>query len=393
MKKILFMLTSMNIGGVEKSLLSLLAEMPKDKYEITVLLLEKKGGFLGYIPDWIKVEEASWYQTVKPIIMQPPQQTIKEYLKNKQYLKVLNFIFAYFISKYFNNRYLYYRSVTKNIPFLKNTYDVAISYQGPTDIIDFYIANKVKAKKKISWVHFDISKHKVNEKLYKRLYKKFNQIYVVSNEAKKRLDEQLPSAKYKIKVFMNLVPAALIRKMSKQAASFDETYKGIKIVTVGRLSEEKGQDIAIKVVSRLRNEGYRVRWYCIGDGNKRKEFEKLIDKYGVRNDFFLLGSTPNPYPYIKNSDIYVQTSRHEGYCLTLAEAKCLYKPIITTNFTGAYEQIQDGVNGLIVKCSEDELYKAVKELIENPIKREFFSNNLKKDTINIVDKEVKISTL
>ncbi len=76
MKKILFMVSSMNIGGVEKSLLSLLSKIPKDKYEITLLLLEKKGGFLEQIPDWVKVEEASWFKEIKTIIMQSPQQTI-----------------------------------------------------------------------------------------------------------------------------------------------------------------------------------------------------------------------------------------------------------------------------------------------------------------------------
>src|SRR3954469_2905945 len=105
------MLSSMNIGGVEKSLLSLLSEMPRNEYDITILLLEKKGGFLGYIPDWVKVEEVDWYKSIKPIIMQPPQQTIKNYAKTHQYSKILPFIFSYFTSKYFNNRYLYYKQV------------------------------------------------------------------------------------------------------------------------------------------------------------------------------------------------------------------------------------------------------------------------------------------
>lgn len=374
------MLSSMNIGGVEKSLLSLLSEIPKNKYEITVLLLEKKGGFLEYLPDWVKVEEAKWFKDVKPIIMQPPQQTVKDFVKKNQYFKILTFIWSYFISKYFNNRHLYYQNVFKSIPFNNNTYDVAISYQGPTDIIDFYIAYRVKASKKITWVHFDLSKHLVNRKLFEKLYEKFNKIFVVSKEAKQHLVEQIPTAKEKAEVFMNLVPTHLIQEMSKETINFDETYKGIKIVTVGRLSKEKGQDLAIKVLSRLRKDGYDVRWYCIGDGNSRKDYEMLIREYELKNDFLLLGSTPNPYPYIANADIYVQTSRHEGYCLTLAEAKCLRKPIIATNFTGAYEQLKDGFNGFIVECKEEELYRKVKFLINNPLQRKKLIENLK--TIN-----------
>ena len=180
MKKILFMVSSMNIGGVEKSLLSLLSVIPKEKYDITILVLEKKGGFLQYIPDWVKVEEATWFKEVKPIIMQPPQQTIKDYYINKRYTKIPSFLWSYFISKQFNNRYLYYKQVFKIVPINTDTYDVAIAFQGPTDTIDYYIANKVKATKKISWVHFDVSKHFINEKLYNRLYKSFDKVFVVS---------------------------------------------------------------------------------------------------------------------------------------------------------------------------------------------------------------------
>lgn len=382
MKKILFMLSSMNIGGVEKSLLSLLSEMPKNEYEITVFLLEKKGGFLGHIPEGVKVEEAAWFKYVKPIIMQPPLQTIKNYFNNKQYLKIPTFVYSYFISKYFNNRYHYYKNVFKDVPFNNNTYDVAISYQGPTDVIDYYIANKVKAPNKISWVHFDISKHKVNKRLYEKLFKKFNKIFVVSNEAKQRLVDQIASVQTKAEVFINVVPTSLIKEMSKEKVEFDGTYKGTKVVTVGRLSKEKGQDLAIKVLFRLRKDGYDVRWYCIGDGNSKKEYELLINELDLKNDFLLLGATPNPYPYIENADIYVQTSRHEGYCLTLTEAKCLNKPIITTNFTGAYEQVKDGYSGLIVECSEEDLYQKLKYLIEHPEERFKLSANLQKTILN-----------
>jgi glycosyltransferase involved in cell wall biosynthesis len=370
MKKILFMVSSMNIGGVEKSLLSLLSVIPKKKYDVTLLLLEKKGGFLEYIPDWVNVEEATWYRDIKPVIMQAPQKTIKNYWNNKQYRKILSFVCTYFISKQLDNRHFYYKQVLKGIPNNTNEYDAAVAYQGPTDIIDFYIANKVNASKKMSWMHFDVSKHLINERLYKKLYRKFNKIFAVSNEARNRLVERVPTVEKKTDVFLNIVPLDLIEQMSREVVDFDDDYKGIKIVTVGRLSREKGQDIAIKVLSRLRKDGYEVRWYCVGEGNHRKEYERMIEENDLRDDFILLGSTPNPYPYIAKADMYVQTSRHEGYCLTLAEAKCLYKPIVTTDFIGAYEQIKDGYDGFIVGCNEDEVYRRIKYLLDNKTERD-----------------------
>lgn len=380
-KKILFMVSSMNIGGVEKSLLSLLSVMPKDKYDITVLTLEKKGGFLDYIPSYIKVEEAAWFKEIKPIIMESPQKTIKKYLKENKVFKILTFIYSYYKSKNTDNRYIYYKNILKSIPENEDEYDVAIAYAGPTEIIDAYITHKVKAKKKIGWVHFDISKHKINEKLYENLYEKFDNIFTVSNEANKKLNEIIPSTVNKSEVLLNIISKELINEMAKEYINFDNNFDGVKIVTVGRLSKEKGQDLAIKALAKLKKDGYKVRWYCVGEGNSREEYEGLIKDNKLEEDFILLGATPNPYPYIKNSDIYVQTSRHEGYCLTLAEAKCLCKPIVTTNFTGAYEQLDNNINGIIVEYNEYEIYNAVKKILSN--------NNLKNKLIkNLIDKDI-----
>ena len=388
-KKILFMVSSMNIGGVEKSLLSLLAVIPKEKYEITILTLDKKGGFLEYIPNNVRLIEAEWFKYIKPIIMDSPQNIIKRYIKNYEFLKILSFIYSYFKSKKTNDRYIYYKHVLKSIPECKEKYDVAIAYAGPTEIIDAYISHKVKAEKKIAWVHFDISKHKINKKLYNNLYERFDKIFAVSNECKKKLDETIPVIRDKSEVLLNIVSEDLINKMAQSSVEFDNNYNGSKIVTVGRLSKEKGQDLAIKALDILKKDRYDVKWYCIGEGNSRREFEQLIKEYNLENDFLLLGATSNPYPYIKSADIYVQTSRHEGYCLTLAEAKALNKPIVTTNFIGAYEQIKDNENGIIVNCNENDLADAIKKLIGKKEICSRFSNKLREekiDTTNEINK-------
>ena len=384
-KKILFMLSSMNIGGIEKSLLSLLEVIPKEKYDITILLLKKEGGFLDYIPKHIRVIEAEWFKDIKPIIMDSPQNTIKRYMKSGEILKVLPFIYSYYKSKSKGDRYIYYKNILKSIPLNKEYYDVAISYAGPTEIIDAYIRHKVNCSKKIAWIHFDISKHKINKKLYESLYRKFNKIFVVSNEARKKLNEIIPSTISNSEVFLNIINKDLICSMANENIEFDNEFNGIKIVTIGRLSKEKGQDLAINALYKLKKDGYKVRWYCIGDGNNRKEYENLIKEKKLENDFILLGEKPNPYPYIRNCDIYVQTSRHEGYCLTLAEAKSLCKPIISTNFIGAYEQIENKVNGFIVEANENEIYEKIKYVIDNKYIQDKLINKLSNTNVNTVD--------
>lgn len=370
MKKLLFMVSSMNIGGVEKSLLSLLSIIPREEYEVTVLLLEKKGGFLNHIPSWVKVEEATWFKDTKPIIMEAPQLTLKNYIKKKKYIDGVLFTFSYFIDKHFKNRYIYYKNILRSIPIKEDEYDLAIAYAGPTEIIDSYITHKVKAKKKIGWIHFDVSKHEINTNLYLKLFSKMDKIFIVSKEGKAKFDEKFPVISNKSEVFKNIVSEELIREMAYEKIDFNNDFKGIKIVTVGRLSKEKGQDLGIKALAKLKKEGYKVRWYCIGEGNSRSEYESLIKEYELQEDFILLGAKTNPYPYMKMADIYVQTSRHEGYCLTLAEAKILNKVIITTNFTGADEQIEQGKTGLIVESKWEFIYESIKYLIDNKLKIE-----------------------
>lgn len=381
-KKILFMVGSMSIGGVEKSLLSLLEVIPNDKYDITLLLLERRGEFLKCIPEHIKVKEAEWFKGIKPIIMESPQNIIKRYLKQGKILKIPTFIYSYHKAKNTNNRYIYYKNILKSIPYNYEFYDVAIAYSGPTEIIDAYITHKVNANKKIGWIHFDISKHKINKQLYEILYEKFNKIYVVSKEANKKLNEIIPSTIGKSEVLLNVISKDLIFELANKEVEFDKQFYGIKILTVGRLSKEKGQDLAINVLYRLKKDGYKVRWYCVGDGISKKEYENLIKEKKLEENFVLLGEKVNPYPYIKNADIYVQPSRHEGYCLTLAEAKCLCKPIVSTNFIGAYEQIENGFNGFIVESDEYKLYEKVKYIIDNKDIRNRIINNLKMDTLN-----------
>lgn len=367
MKKILFMVSSMNIGGVEKSLLSLLSIIPREEYEVTVLLLNKSGGFLNHIPSWVKAEEATWFKDIKPIIMEAPQVTLKNYIKKKKYIDGILFTFSYFIDKHFKNRYFYYKNILRSIPMKEQEYDVAIAYAGPTEIIDSYITHKVKSKKKIGWIHFDVSKHEINTNLYLKLFSKMDKVFIVSKEGKAKFDEEFPFIANKTEVFENIVSKELIRDMACEKVDFDGDFEGIKIVTVGRLSVEKGQDLGIKTLARLKKDGYKVRWYCVGEGNSRAEYESIIKEHRLQDDFILLGAKTNPYPYMKMADIYVQTSRHEGYCLTLAEAKVLNKTIITTNFTGANEQIENGITGFIVEFDEYSLYSKIKNFIDDKL--------------------------
>lgn len=390
MKKLLFMCINMNIGGTEKALLTMLNEIDDSKYDITLLMLEEYGGFLNEIPSFVKVKYVDEYKSIKPFVNEPPKILIKRLIKNKAYLTGLSTLLNYSISKITKNISYYYRYILKNVKKIDEEYDLAVAYAGPMDFITYFVLNKIKAKKKIQWIHFDITKIGFNRKFAERNYKKFDKIFVVSEEGKEKLIDLIPALNNKVEAFFNIISCNLIENMSKNEKSFDDLFNGVRILTVGRLSKEKGQELTINVLARLKNEGYKVRWYCIGDGPEKDNYRNRIKGLDIENDYILLGSKLNPYPFMKDCDIYVQPSKHEGYCITLGEARCFDNPIVTTNFTGANEQIKNEITGLVCDISEQGIYQAIKRLLDNKELYKDIRINLSNE---IVDSTNEISKL
>ncbi|ASK64450.1 glycosyl transferase [Virgibacillus phasianinus] len=389
-KNIVFMLINMNVGGTEKALLNMISEIPKSEYDITILMLEKYGGFLNSIPSEVNVEYVKEYCELKEVLNRPPKEVALNLLKRGKICGTIGLLFTQLLSKFLKNRSIFFKYVLKNVPGLKSEYDIAVAYAGPMDFISYFVIHKIKAKKKVQWIHFDVSKIGFNINFAVKIYKYFDRIYVVSDEARKKLIKLAPSTKEKSEVFLNVVSSNIIKKQSLEGEGFRDNYEGHRILTVGRLANEKGQDIAIRVLARLVKEGYKVKWYCLGEGSSRTEYERLIKEYNVQDKFILLGSNPNPYPYMDQCDIYVQPSRYEGYCITLAEARALQKPIITTNFTGAKEQIKNEITGIIVDIQEEQIYFAIKKLLNNPRQSTVFYFNLSKEIFKDINQMEKI---
>lgn len=393
MKKVLFMCINMNIGGTEKALLTMLNEMDSSKYDITLLMLEEFGGFLNEIPSYVKVKYVDGFKETKPFTKEPPQLLAKELIKSKKYFKCINTLLAYGISKITNNISYYYKYVLRNIKKLDEEYDLAVAYAGPMDLITYFVLNKIKAKKKAQWIHFDITKIGFNKNFAEKNYKRFDKVFVVSEEGKNKLINLIPSLKDKAEVFFNVISCKLIEDMSKKEKSFDDDFDGKRILTVGRLSNEKGQDLTIPVLARLKDEGYKVKWYCIGDGPEKSNYIKNIKDLNIINEYILLGSKLNPYTFMKDCDLYMQPSKHEGYCITLGEARCFDNPIVTTNFTGANEQINNETTGLVCDISEDGIYNSIKRLLDDEELYITIKNNLSNEVVDSTGEIAKLDKL
>lgn len=359
MKKILFVINSLTIGGSEKSLVSLLNCIDYNKYQVDLLMFKKGEDFDKYIPEEVNVLEVPDYYK----FIYDKRYKLKFNEKLRYSLCRLNTSINLRTNKKIQSEQILYKHHKNVLKKVEGSYDVAIAYsQGlPT----YFVADKVEAKKKIAWINCDYATTGYDKDLDELFYNKFDKIVAVSETIKKSILEIKPKYKDKIEVILDIVNPMLIESMADEEIVLeDKSY--INILTVARLIiHYKGYDMAIKSAKILKDKGYKFKWYVVGEGEHRKEIESLIIQNGLEDQFILLGKMENPYPYMKNCDIYVQPSRKEGFGLTVIEAKILKKPIVCTNFNTAKEIINNGQDGLIVDINEYDLYIGIKKYLED----------------------------
>ena len=220
---------------------------------------------------------------------------------------------------------------------------------------------------KIAWVNTDYRLAAYNKDFDLNYYEEFNEIVAVSDGCKEVLIQEIPKVESKIQVVYDIISPTLIKSMANESGGFSDQFEGLRILTIGRLVYEKGYELAIEACYKLKQKGYRFKWYVIGEGNLQRELEDRISKYNLHDTFILLGTYKNPYPFIKQSDIYVQPSRYEGFGLAIAEARIIQKLIVVTDFVTVHNQIKHRENGLIVKMDSEAIYEGVKEIIENDL--------------------------
>ena len=375
--KVLIIMPYLECGGVESTLLSLLGVLDAKRVEITLLLLEERGTFIEKVPSHIQIKTINIPEKEQGIFM-GKKKMLLSYLKSGKIWKIPKFILYNYNKKLSEDRASnakYFHQISASIPLLEEEYDLAIDYFGYATFTTFYLAEKVKANKKVTWLHSIFSRFQ--PQAFEEWYKKMDVIFACSQMVKKDFESIFPTIQT-VKVFYNIINPQLIRKKADFSGGFEDQFSGIRILTVGRICHEKGIDIAAQAYNLLKNAGYNIRWYIMGNGSDIEK-ENVIKKVNPLNraDFIFLGIKENPYVYMKQCDIYVQPSRFEGYCTTTNEARILGCPIVMTDVSGAEEQLENGKTGLIVEKESSAIYDAVKQFIEYPDFRKKVEENLK----------------
>lgn len=383
-KNILFIMNNMNCGGAEKALLSLLETMDYSRYNVDLFLFKHEGVFINKLPSEVKLlpQPASF-----EFFDMPVKKAILRGLKEKRYKTIYWRILSTYFYKTEKNgarcEQKVWKFLSKTIQSIEKRYDVAIGYMEKNPI--YFCVDKVNAKKKLGWIHTDYNKLELNEEHDKRYFDYLDHIVTVSNELVGLLNKIFPDHKSKIICIQNIVSSKMIKQLSYE--NIDDNIKEtcISLISVGRLAKEKGLNIALEAINILVKKGYDIKWYLIGDGDTKVELEREILKKNLSDRIVFLGLKENPYPYIKNSDIYIQTSLFEGKSISIEEAKILAKPIVITNFETAKNHIIDNVNGLISNMHPIDVANKIELIINNNSLRSSFINKLNEEELGTED--------
>lgn len=342
MKRILFVINSLPGGGAEKVLYDILRKIDKQKYNIEIFLINNEGIYIDKIKNL----------GVKIDYLFPKR---KDKVNFVLYRKIKSCILLI-------KKFLYLRFPRLVYKLKHKRYDIEIAFLegNPT----LFLGNRKTTALKIAWVHNDLEKHRVlSKKNEKKAYSKMNKIICVSNDSKKSVENLYPELQENIEVIYNPIPKEEILSKSLEIENI-YSKKKINIVTVGRLNVQKGYDVLLKAHKELLKEGLDYNLYILGEGEERKKLEKYIKENNIEKNTFLLGFKENPYPYIKQANIFISSSRYEGYSLVVAEALCLEKPVIATKCVGPIELLNNGKYGLLAEVENiDSLKEKMKKLI------------------------------
>ncbi len=362
MKKILFAITSLSLGGAERVLVDIVNKL-QENYDITVFTIYSKGEMEKELKPNIKIQSL----------------IDKKFEELNRFQKVLSSLRLLLFKKTIYN---------KNI---KDNYDVEIAFlEGP---ITRLLSCKNKDVKKIAWIHNDISKvfgkglkANIKKKTDKKAYEKYDKLVFVSNDNREKFEQIYNIDNEKNVIYNYINSETVIDKSNKPVEDVVFDSEMLKIVVVARLVKQKAIDRLVKIHSELISNGLIHNIYVIGDGPERSNIESMINKCNVRNTFFLLGAKENPYPYIKSADCLALLSHYEGYPMVLLEGQILEKFIIITD-TAARETLINYNNKMIVGNNEEDIYSGLSKILKN--KEEYIKTdyNIKKyDNSDIIEK-------
>lgn len=345
-KKILIRIGSLRHGGAEKVLVNFLKNLPKDKYDVDLLINLYTGMYIQEVPSWVKLH---YLLKGEMITTNKPHE-----IPVKAFRVLYQKMFLIFPS-------LLYKFILKN-----KKYDVEIA--AIHGMYKEILSSPQKDSKKIVWVQNDIFNLKEYTPEIIRQFFKFDRILVISNKLKDEMQKLARNEKEKqavVKIFNPIDSQDTLQKAEVEIDDYPFSRELPTFVTIGTVYPQKGYDRLLDVHKKLMDEELKHQIIIIGDGFDFENIQAKLNQLGLQETVKMLGFRSNPYPYLKKSDFYVMSSRHEGFPTIIAEALILNKPVVSTDVSGIKDLLQDGKLGLITPNSEDGIYEGMKQFLTN----------------------------
>ena len=381
MKKIIFVINNFNTGGVQSSFLNLIGEI-HSKYDISVVCFYNSG--VNSLP-----------ANVKLIVPRSPFRyfgVAQGELKKRPLQYVARSIWAVFIK-------LFGRSFARRLMLLfqkeLGDYDCAISYLHEAPQRNFYggcnefVLKKIKAKKKVTWLHCDFELCGANSKASEKIYRQFDEIVACSEGAKRAFLRCMPQFEDKCVAIRNCNNYDNIHRLAGDGVLYDKSK--FNIVTVARLSKEKGIERALEAVKCCVKKGYKLHYHIVGSGDQSEHLKNLTRDYGLENVVTFYESQVNPYPYMKNADLFLLPSYHEAAPMVFDEAACLGLPVLATETTSTEEMITESGSGFVCENSQEGIFDGLIKVLKNPDSLIEIKKTLKQRQFTNQDKINKVS--
>ncbi len=378
---------SLNLGGVESSLIALLNQLNnKNEFQIDLLLEKNEGQLLKEVPKNVKVLDTpdilKIFRMDKSDLYIVPIKLLLNHLFTVLFWYLFYVIVGVLKNKVGESRQLFWIKCNTYFEYSEE-YDIVISFHHT--VASYVVADRISSNQKFVWIHGDYSTMGRNKELDNIYLNKFDKIITVSKECEKILKNIFPKLENKIIEIPNLLSRNKIIDLSKQSYNLEKKEGKFDLVSVSRLDKNKGYDIAIPAVAKLIKEKMVNKWYIVGDGPYKKELAHLLGKNGISKDVILTGRLDNPFKIIDKCEIFLHPSRFEGKSVSVEEAKLLKKPIVITNYSTATDQIIHKYNGLIVEMSSESIYKGLKEVMNDEHLKNTVVSNLDKDYKEDID--------
>ena len=386
---ILIFSQAMELGGVERSLLGLLDSIDYDRYDADLFLMRHSGELMTQLnPKVNLLPEMSQYASLAV-----PMTSL---LKKGQIGVLCGRLKGKLAARRFDKQHpgekpsiaaltYSHKYTLKTMPQITNkTYDLAISFLTP----HYYVRERAKARKYAAWIHTDYTALSFDRRAELEMWSGYDTICGVSEQVSRGFQTSFPELAGKVRTIENILSKGLIDAQARETQTEMKSDGAVSLLSVGRFCDAKNFDNVPDICRRLVGDGLDVKWYLIGYGGDEPLIRQKIAEAGMQDRVIILGKKDNPYPYMRDCDLYVQPSRYEGKAVTVREAQLLGRPVVITDYATSASQLEDGVDGVIVPVDNAGCAAGIAALLRDPARmRQLSENCAKRDYTNSAEIE------